>query len=148
MVVTPYIISTPACTTTQVAGITTVIITSTVHAATSQSTTLRINTLPTVTVTSTVSATPSQCITILISPSPAQCYNQQVTDDGRNSCNAVAICVPVAMVIAVVVCVIVIFVVWRLRQKVAYNVGTNNLEMVYNDLYGLVTLYASVHLAS
>ena len=122
---------------------TTVTVTSTVSATQSQCTTVTFPTT-TATVTSTVSATPSQCITVIISPSTAQSSNQQITDKGDSSCNAIAICIPVAVLIAVVVCVIVFVAVWRLRHKAIYNFATSNPQMakIYNDLYGSVILYS------
>ena len=172
---TSYITSTPTCITTQVVAMITtsiVIITSTVHTTISQPTTLtnnisptvistgtvsdaqsesttsRISNLPTtfttvtVTVTSTVSVTPSQYTAMPSSPSVAA--NQQVTDNG---CNAVAICIPVAVVIALLVCIIVFLVVWRLtliRKKAVYNLNTSINAEVRNDLYGSVIVYANI----
>ena len=117
---------------------TTATVTSTVSATQSQCTTVTFPTTTTATVTRTVSATESQCTTVIISPSTAQCSNQQITIKSDSSCNAIAICIPVAMVIAVVVCVIVFVAVWRLRHKAIYNFVTTNPQMarIYNDLYG------------
>ena len=95
----------------------------------------------TVTVTSTVSDTASRCITN-ITPSNVQCSNQRITEKSDNSCNAVAICIPIAVVIALVTCIIAVIAVWKLRHKAIYNFVNSNPQMakVYNDLYGLVAL--------
>jgi len=94
------------------------------------------------TVTNIISATPS----MPIDSSGTQSSNQLTNNDGASSCNAVAICIPVAGVIALVTCVIVFVAVRWVRQnsKVAYSLETKNPEMmkVYNDLYGSVNLYA------
>ena len=78
-----------------------------------------------------------------ITPSTAQGSNQRITDKTDNSCNAVAICIPVAVVIAIVVCVIVPIAVWRLRHRAIYNYVASNPQMakIYNDLYGSVYLH-------
>ena len=96
---------------------------------------------PTVTVTSTVSDTASQYL-IKITPSNVQCSNQEITKESDSSCNALAICVPVAVVVALVACVIALIVVWRLRHKAIYSFLNSNPQMakVYNDLYGSVGL--------
>ena len=82
---------------------------------------------------------------MMVIPPTSQCSNQQVAEEDDNSCNVVAICVPVAVVIAVVVCVVVFVVVWRLRQKTIYSITNSDQSMemikVYNDLYGSVALY-------
>ena len=118
--------------------------TSTVHVTASQSTMYTSTTTfvsRTVTVTSTVSDTASRCITN-ITPSNVQCSNQRIDKKSDNSCNAVAICIPVAVVIALVTCVIAVIAVWKLRHKAIYNFVNSNPQMakVYNDLYGLVAL--------
>ena len=84
-----------------------------------------------VTITNTVHVTPSQSMTLTISPSSTatigstmssspktgQCSNQQAAKDNDNSCNAVAICIPVAFVIDLIVCVVTFVIVWRLHQQ-------------------------------
>ena len=109
--------------------------------------TLRISPSPTVTVTSTVLTCSSQRTTFMTSPSVAQCSDQQTTstEDSGNSCNAVAICVPVAVVIGLIACVIVFVIIWRLRHNSIYKVSTSNPEIVKvcNDLYGSVALHTN-----
>ena len=122
------------CASTQlVAATVTVTITSTVHVTPSQSVTPTTSPSSTVTIGNTVSS----------SPSSLQCSNQQAAKDNDNSCNAVAICIPVALVIGLIVCVVTIVIVWRLRYRAIYNFATSNPQMakIYNDLYGSVALY-------
>ena len=89
----------------------------------------------TVTITSTVHATPSQSMTLIVSssstatigntlsssPKTGQCSNEQAAKDNDNSCNAVVICFPVALVIGLIVCVVTIVVVWRLQPAAIHR---------------------------
>jgi len=76
--------------------------------------------------------------TVLITPT-IQCGNQEsssaIDDD---SCNAVAICVPVTIGIAVIVAVVIFVVIWRTRycRKLTFGVTYPRLVHVDNDLYG------------
>ena len=127
------------CASTPLAAVTvTVTVTSTVHSTLLQPVT------PTVSPSS--SATISNAMSL--SPSNLQCSNQQAAKDDDNSCNAVAVCIPVALVIGLIVCAVTFVIVWRWRHRTIYNFVNSNPQMakIYNDLYGSVALPMCVYI--
>ena len=76
--------------------------------------------------------------TVLITPTiqfGSQESSSTIDDD---SCNAVAICVPVMIGIAVIVAIVIFVVVWRTRYCGKLTLGVTNprLAHVDNDIYG------------